>query len=614
MRWLERCLRLEGLDPRPGEGPAPAANDPPSVLLRLEPEHPAAQQIPAAVRSEGYRLEVRQPHVVITGFGEAGLFYGACTLVQWVRLHRWAAPPEPCPAAPLELEPLELLDWPDFARRGVMLDISRDKVPTMASLEALVDLLAELKLNQLQLYMEHTFAYEGHETVWGDASPLTAAQLRRLDRRCRRRHLELVPNQNSLGHFHRWLKHEPYRQLAECPEGIEHPFCDQREPFSLCAVDPGAPALLAQLYDQLLPNFSSGLFNVGLDETLDLGRGRSAEACRQRGTVEVYLEFLQQVHQLVSDRGRRMQFWGDIILKRPDLIERLPGDVIALEWGYEADHPFEEHAPRFADSGLEFYVCPGTSSWNSLGGRVDNALGNLARAARVGFEQGAAGYLITDWGDFGHLQPLPVSYPGYLAGAAFAWNATRHTGNPSELPLEGLLDLHLLHDRQRVLGQALVELGNVHQLCGALPKNGTALFYLLRFADGSLDHPRLRGLTEQGLVRVRNQLARIRESLESFSPAARVDCRVSHELLWVTRTLDLAAHLGQQRLASGRCLTRELPPTARELLRARLAELMRGHEPVWRCRNRPGGRQDSLRWLQRVDQQLRSDVDQREHQ
>src|SRR5690606_38528252 len=95
---------------------------------------------------------------------------------------------------------LELEDWPDFAQRGVMLDISRDKVPSLGTLRELVDSLARWKVNQVQLYMEHTFAYPGHDLVWKDASPLTGAEIRELDAWCAARHVELVPNQNSFGH------------------------------------------------------------------------------------------------------------------------------------------------------------------------------------------------------------------------------------------------------------------------------------------------------------------------------------------------------------------------------------------------------------------------------
>ena len=138
-----------------------------------------------------------------------------------------------------------------------MLDVSRDKVPTMPTLLALVDRLSRCKINRFQLYFEHAFAYEGHRVVWQDASAFEPSEIRELDEFCRRRQIELVPNQNSFGHFHRWLIHDPYRELAECPEGIEHAFSPKVEPFSLCAIDPRSLELIAGLYDQLLPNFRS---------------------------------------------------------------------------------------------------------------------------------------------------------------------------------------------------------------------------------------------------------------------------------------------------------------------------------------------------------------------
>ena len=66
-----------------------------------------------------------------------------------------------------------------------MLDISRDRVPSMQTLYELIDLFAELKMNQLQLYTEHTFAYRDHREVWADWSPITAEQAMELDEYCR---------------------------------------------------------------------------------------------------------------------------------------------------------------------------------------------------------------------------------------------------------------------------------------------------------------------------------------------------------------------------------------------------------------------------------------------
>ena len=121
-------------------------------------------------------------------------------------------------------------------------------------------------------------------------------------------------------------------------------------------------------------------------------------------------------------------FWGDIILQAPELIPELPQDSIALEWGYEHDHAFDERCAKFAEAGIPFYVCPGTSSWNAVAGRTDNALGNLRSAAENGLKHGAIGYLNTDWGDNGHWQYQSTAYLGYVYGAAVSWAVEANAG------------------------------------------------------------------------------------------------------------------------------------------------------------------------------------------
>ena len=44
-----------------------------------------------------------------------------------------------------------IIDSPDFAVRGVMLNIARDRIPTMDTLYCLVDELAAMKVNHLEL-------------------------------------------------------------------------------------------------------------------------------------------------------------------------------------------------------------------------------------------------------------------------------------------------------------------------------------------------------------------------------------------------------------------------------------------------------------------------------
>ena len=192
-------------------------------------------------------------------------------------------------------------------------------------------MLASWKINQLQLYTEHTFAYRRHPDVWAEASPMTGEEILALDAYCRERFIELVPNQNSFGHMRRWLTHDAYRHLAECPHGCdtgdpEWGYFD--EPFSLCPGDPGSLELVRDMLDELLPHFRSRIVNVGCDETdriwaTGAARRRWPSAARAR----VYLDFLLQLRREVRSRGHTMQFWGDIIITDPELVAELPRDV-----------------------------------------------------------------------------------------------------------------------------------------------------------------------------------------------------------------------------------------------------------------------------------------------
>ncbi len=297
-----------------------------------------------------------------------------------------------------------------------------------------------------------------------------------LDQFCRDRYIELVPNQNSFGHLEPWLKLPRYAPMAEAPDGFDFPWGRHNGPFSLCPLDPGSISLLQSLYDELLPHFSSRQFNVNCDETFDVGQGRSKAECERVGAGRVYLDFLLKINQEVTQRGFRMQFWGDMIIAHPDLVTELPKDSIALEWGYEAEHPFKEHAENFAQAGLSFYVCPGTSAWNSIAGRTDNCLANLANAAQNGLAHGAVGYLITDWGDNGHWQALPVSYLGFAAGSAYAWSFQSN----KDLDVRQALDKYAFRDPSGSMGNLAYDLGNIYHEVGIEPDNASALFHILQ--------------------------------------------------------------------------------------------------------------------------------------
>jgi hypothetical protein len=526
----------------------------------------------APAHSEGYALAISKSGIEISFRESAGLRAATATLRQLLREHGRKLP---C---------LEIRDWPDFERRGVMLDISRGRVPKLETLLDLAEKLSDFKINELQLYTEHTFAYKKYKSVWQSWGALTAKEIQILDARCRELGIDLVPNQNSFGHLRHFLEHPKLKKLAEVSEPYEggdastgdHEFL--RRPATLAPNHPGTLPFLRGLYDELLPNFSSKFFNVGCDETWDLGRGQSKKLCEARGKGRVYLDFIKQIHGEVSARDRQMMFWGDIILKHPKLISELAKfrssrrqsaqfnqsgltsaatDIIALNWGYEANHPYDAEAAQFAKAKIPFYICPGTSTWQTLVGKHDNALANLRAAAKAGNKFGATGFLITDWGDGGHPQPLAVSWPMFAAGAALAWNSK--TFDKSKLV--PVLSRDVFDDSSGKIAEAGFKLGFAHQKLGVNAPNETPLGTVI--AAPKPEHRELfcrNGLKWSARIPAKNILTALeeiekqRKVLADARPESDSGKLLAHELDLAARMAEQSCKfmLWQQAVAAGR--------------------------------------------------------------
>ncbi len=529
----------------------------------------------APVKAEGYVLEVDRDGIVITAPDEAGAFYGRCTLAQLRHLN------------PHGLPSCRISDWPDFPVRGVMIDISRDKVPTIATLEQLVELLASWKVNQLQLYMEHTFAYRGHDAVWAAASALTADDLARLDSFCRARFMELVPNQNTLGHMERWLWHPRYHSLAIAPEGRVDGFGLRHPASTLDPSNPGSLELVRDLLGQLGSCFTSNKMHVGLDEPWELPPGSGAE----------YMTWMRQLRESREMDQRTMLVWGDRISADRSLVPQLPEDVVVCEWGYEDWHPFGEKLSELSAGGRETWVCPGTSSWLSILGRTGNMVRNCSKAAAEGLAGGATGYLVTDWGDMGHLQHLPISYPGFAYAAAVSWCWEQNRS----IDLAAALSLHVLDDPSMEIGGALIALGNTYDLLSCQFPNLSTLVLHLYFPQLTLGDGFTVGLRAEDLEKVEEHLIRAVASLDAAQPRSEDGALVMDELRASAALVSLLTRDALSRLQGDGTLD-SVPAPQRDHFARELASLTEHYRELWLARNRAGGLVRSVAWLEHLIQ------------
>jgi len=559
-----------------------------AVGTRAQPR--PARDLPA----QGFRLTISRDEVRIDHADELGLRYARQLLGQIT---------DQVDAGPLPAVRVE--DSPDIVHRGFMLDISRDRVPTRATLERLVELCALARYTQLQLYMEHTFTYRDHAAVWRDASPMTPAHLSWLDGLCADHGIELVPNQNCFGHMARWLAHPEYRARAECPDGWEL-VPGVVLPPSVLAPSPGNAAFALGLLDELLPSFRSRQVNIGCDEPFELGHGASASIVADQGRGTVYVDHVRRLAEPRAERGYTVQLWADVLRRHPYLTRRLPAGTVPIAWCYEAPASGPAPLPRalaevmerlgtdetafagfgpqvapLAEAGVAFWVAPGTSGWSSLVGRIDNAMANLVDAAETARAHGCAGYLVTDWGDNGHHQPPSVSFGPLVHGGAVAWGleANRH------LDLGAVLDRHVFGDATGALSSALDRLGRQWSRTGQRAVNGSPLSAALFPEELHMVFGR------PDVDAVRDVVAEIETALgelEAARPTAGDGSTTVRELVQAAR---MARH------GAWRMLGDDGPGA--DALADDLASLLEGQIVAWLDRSRPGGLSDSLARLGR---------------
>lgn len=401
--WVQTKLSYEkeSLDPR--------------IALALSEWNPSegADGVPLTIQvqkdnvdlgQEVYTICVDASGIQIEAGGDAGAFYAVQTLRQI--------------AASGEIPYLQIQDQPDFPYRGFYHDITRGKVPTVETMEQLIDQMAYYKMNSLQLYVEHVYEFEECKALRERFGYYTEAEMQELDRYCRDRFIDFIPSLSTFGHLYELLEQEEYRHLRVLREDqpSENRWNARMEHHTLDPLLPESEKLVQSLIDQYMPAFTSETFNICCDETFDLTLYPS-----EIDAGKLYVDFTKKIIEYVKSKGKKIMMWGDILLEHPEYIKDIPEDTVFLNWDYRANPP-ESKIQKFSELGRKQILCPGTGSWRRLCEDVAVEEQNISNMAKYGYQHGALGILNTNWGDWGNPASLDLAMYGMVLGAMKSWN------------------------------------------------------------------------------------------------------------------------------------------------------------------------------------------------
>ena len=278
---------------------------------------------------EGYQLTISPSAVVIRANQPAGLFYGVQTLRQLISIGKGS------------IHAVDIVDWPRFPWRGIMLDVGRHLFP-IVFIKRLIDVMAFHKLNVFHWHLTEDQGWRieikkypkltkigsrrsatpipaDREKLDGKAYKgyYTQAQIKEIVAYARDRFITVVPEIEMPGHSVAALASYPELGCTGGPYKVRNYWGIEKDVY--CAGNEQAFSFLQNVLDEVLSLFPSKFIHIGGDEC-PKGSWEQCPKC-QDAIHRLDLEnehglqsyFIRRIESYLNAKGRRLIGWDEIL-------------------------------------------------------------------------------------------------------------------------------------------------------------------------------------------------------------------------------------------------------------------------------------------------------------
>ena len=287
---------------------APAAG---SISLSLTSDEPQLGE-------EGYELVISNEGVSLRAARAAGLFYGIQTLRQLLPA---AIERQKKQEGPWEIASGAIRDYPTYAYRGAMLDVSRHFFG-LEDVKRYIDLMSLYKLNTLHLHLSDDQGWRIEIKSWpklttiggstqvggGEGGYYTQEQYRELVQYARERYINIIPEIDMPGHTNAALA--SYAEL-NCDGQARELYTGMEVGFStLCTTKEITYQFIDDVFRELAGLTPGPYIHIGGDES-------------HVTPLEEYIPFIERAQQIVAAHGKQVIGWDEIAHARLN-----PGTIV----------------------------------------------------------------------------------------------------------------------------------------------------------------------------------------------------------------------------------------------------------------------------------------------
>lgn len=365
--------------------------------------------IDVEISSDGYPVHVRQQHgpIRVVNRKGQGEIYFEKTIHFYRALGVWLESFQ-------KQTDFEVIEEPQFNMSGVMLDASRNAVPTVAEVEKLLRKMAIMGLDTLMLYTEDTYEVKEHPYFGYMRGRYTFDELQECDRYAEKLGIEMIPCMQALGHLREALK---WNYAAKFRDTDDILLVDEPETY----------AFLENCIKAASEPFRTKRIHIGMDETFQLGLGKYLQQHGYESHIDLMNRHLQKVLSITEKYGLKPMIWSDMYVPmfaegspykdengdiREEVTAAIP-DVELVYWNYyrKEQEVYEQDFENHKQLGKNLLFAGGAWTWNGIAPNYGKAIATTQAAMAACKKEGIQEMFVTLWGDNGAETPFATALP-----------------------------------------------------------------------------------------------------------------------------------------------------------------------------------------------------------
>lgn len=328
-----------------------------------------------------------------------------------------------------EKKEFEITNKRNFKELVAFIDVARNAVLKVSKLKEIIDLIALLGFNSLQLYLEDVFELPGYPHFGYRRGRYTHEELKEIDDYAYAKGIEVVANIEVLGHLEQYLRYAEADAFKESKSVLK------------CG-DPKTYAFVECMIQTMRKCFRSNKINILCDEAGTVGVAQMLEQKRYISSYDIAMTHLNKVVELCKKHGfTELELSGDFFYHHlgkgyydfefaPDREEclKIP-DVNICYWDYYHTEYAEYETLLKGHRALGKEVSFSGAAWTWCGQlpNIDFTFETMEPALKCCLDYGVKRVTANTFGDDGNETNIALALPAYLIFSEHCFRGTDYT-------------------------------------------------------------------------------------------------------------------------------------------------------------------------------------------